>query len=250
MRTYCSVFVIASLSVAAPVAAQVAPTLNPGETLLEVASTGEAFAVPDRAVINAGVTTLAPTAAEAATANAQKMQQLVAALRSAGVAAADTRTSMVNLSPNQTWTREDGPRITGYTATNNLTIMLRDPAKAAAIIAAAFGGGANNVNGPNFSLSNSSAALTAARADAVKRAREQANAYAANFGMKVVRVIRISERGQQAMYQPIVVTGSLAGLPPPPPPPAPVPPGAGTPVETGHVEQDVNLWVDFALAPK
>lgn len=220
-----------------------------GETLLEVASTGEANARPDRATIHAGVTTIALTAVQAAQANGEKMGQLIAALRSAGVAPGDTQTSMVSLNPNQTWNQTTGPQITGYTASNNLTILLRDPKQASAIIAAAFGGGANTVNGPNFTLSADSEAIAAARLDAVKRAREQAEAYAAAFGMKVARVIRISERGQQSTYMPIVLSASRIPAPPaPPPPPPPPPPGA--PVETGKIRQSVNLWVDFALVPK
>jgi uncharacterized protein YggE len=195
------------------------------------------------------VTTIALTAVQAAQANGDKMGQLIAALRSAGVAPGDTQTSMVSLNPNQIWNQSTGPQITGYTASNNLTILLRDPKQASAIIAAAFGGGANTVNGPNFTLSADSEAIAAARLDAVKRAREQAEAYAAAFGMKVARVIRISERGQQSTYMPIVLSASRIPAPPaPPPPPPPPPPGA--PVETGKIRQSVNLWVDFALVPK
>lgn len=241
------ILAMAGLGLAMPAQAQVAPVVGPNETLLEVAAEGEAFTAPDRGTITAGVTTIAPTATEAVASNATRMTALVTALRSAGVDAADTRTSMVTLNPNQTYNQVTGPVITGYTATNRLTILLREPKRASAILAAAFNGGANTATGPFFSASRNSTALAEARTDAVKRAREQADAYAAAFGMRIARVIRVSERGRTSDYSSIVVSASrgFSIAPPPAPPPPP-----DTPVETGQVRQAVTLWVDFALVSR
>ena len=62
--------------------------------------------------------------------------------------------------------------------------------------------------------------------------------------MQVARVIRLSERGNDARaIDYVVVTGSRASGPPPPPPPAYSPP----PVAVGEMERTVTVWVDFAL---
>ena len=120
--------------------------------------------------------------------------------------------------------------------------------KASELLTVLFEAGANDVNGPFFSIEDDSAAVTKARADAVSKAKAEADAYATAFGMRVVKVLRISERQRSATYESIVVTGSRirpAGAPPPPPPPMSSPA-----VEVGEMEQKVTIWVDFALGPK
>ena len=61
--------------------------------------------------------------------------------------------------------------ITGYQATNTVSVRFRDIAKAGAILDALVAEGANQIDGPNLSIDKPEAALDEARADAVKRAR-------------------------------------------------------------------------------
>jgi len=72
----------------------------------------------------------------------------------------------------------------------------------------------------------------------VELARQEAETYAAALGMRISRVLRVSERsrdrGNQGDY--ITVTGSRVSR--------------GPPVEPGEIDTKVRIWVDFALAPK
>ena len=87
--------------------------------------------------------------------------------------------------------------------------------------------GANEVNGPSFTLDDQKAALDEARTEAVAVGRERAELYAKAAGMRVVRLLSMTEGGGYYPVQQIVVTGMRAGGygAPPPPPPAPVSPG-------------------------
>ena len=67
--------------------------LAPGETLLEVQSTGQSYIAPDQASVTGGVVTFATTSREAADSNARAMADAVAALKKAGVAARDIGTA-------------------------------------------------------------------------------------------------------------------------------------------------------------
>ncbi|MCP9222989.1 SIMPL domain-containing protein [Erythrobacter sp. LQ02-29] len=237
------------LAIPAGVSAQSAEMLAPGQTLLQVQATGESYAAPDMASVSGGVVTFAATSREAASSNADAMNTVVAALRKAGVAARDIQTQNLSLNPEYNYNRSEGqpPAITGYQATNSVTVRVRDVKKASDLLTVMFDAGANNVSGPNFSLSDDTDAVAKARTAAVAEAKAEAEAYAAAFDMKVVRVIRISERSQSAQYEPIIVTGSRIGAPPPPPPPPPV---SAPAVEVGEMQQSVTLFVDYALGPR
>src|SRR3974390_1858714 len=87
---------------AAPAAlAQGAPT-SPAEaefraTTLNLSAYGQVKLAPDMATISLGVTTQASTAQAAMQANAARMSQVMAALRTGGVAAKDIQTAQLSL---------------------------------------------------------------------------------------------------------------------------------------------------------
>ncbi|MCE3519352.1 SIMPL domain-containing protein, partial [Escherichia coli] len=140
----------------------------------------------------------APSAAAALADNAQRMARVMAALKRAGVAARDIATSTVNLSPQYRYADNQPPAITGYQATNTVSIRFRDVATSGTILDALVAQGANQIEGPTLSIDKPDAALDEARTDAVKRARAKAEIYAAAAGLRVARVVSISEAGQDA----------------------------------------------------
>lgn len=62
------------------------------ETLLSVSASGQAESRPDRARFQAGIETSAATAKAASAANAEKIEEIVGALRELGVAEKDIQT--------------------------------------------------------------------------------------------------------------------------------------------------------------
>jgi len=192
---------LAAVMIPAGASAQATPTtvepLVPAQgTVLDVSAEGRTTRVPDLATIRAGVVSQAPTAAAALADNAQRMARVVAALKRAGVAPRDLATANVGLSPQYRYTEGQAPAITGYQATNTVSIRFREVARAGGVLDALVAQGANQIDGPNLSIDKPEAALDEARTDAVKRARARADLYAAAAGMKVVRVISIAEAGQ------------------------------------------------------
>ncbi|WP_022682312.1 SIMPL domain-containing protein [Sphingobium bisphenolivorans] len=220
------------------------PVLAPEETLLMVSGEGQSRRIPDVAMFSAGVVTQGKTGGEALSANATRMDEVVAALKRAGIADRDIQTSALSLQPQYSnpeqeaqlrarMTREpyvapaqpQAPRIIGYEARNNVQVRVRNLGGMGKIIDALVAAGANQVDGPSFTLDDPKAALDEARVEAVKDARARAELYARAAGLRVRRILSISEGGGYYPVQPIVVTGRMAGAPPPPPPPSPVAPG-------------------------
>ncbi|MFC3077647.1 SIMPL domain-containing protein [Phenylobacterium terrae] len=248
---------------ATAVTAQPAPaptlTITPGETLLNVTAEGRSRRQPDLAIFSAGVVTQAKTAGEALTANAQRMDAVIAALKRAGIAERDIQTSTLTLQPQYTqprppepYPRRDpagaviepaepqAPRIIGYEARNSVQVRVRRLGEMGRVIDTLVSAGANQVDGPSFTVEEPEPALDEARVAAMQRARERAELYAKAAGLRVGRIISISEQGGYfPVAEQIVVTGYRGGPAAPPPPPSPVQPG--------EVALGVNLTVQFAL---
>ncbi|WP_093333037.1 SIMPL domain-containing protein [Sphingomonas rubra] len=179
-------------------AGSLVPSIPASGALLDVVAEGRTTRVPDLATIRAGVVSQAPTAAQAIADNAKAMERVLAALRRAGVASRDVATASVSLQPQYRYADGQPPAITGYQATNSVSVRFRDVARSGAVLDALVAQGANQIEGPDLSVSEPDAALDEARTDAVKRARARAELYARAAGLRVSRIVSIAEAGQDA----------------------------------------------------
>ena len=189
----------AAMPIAAPAQAQTIQAQSINGTRLDVVATGEVNRVPDIVRINAGVMTQAASASEAIRANAEQMRTMRAALRRAGVAERDIQTSSINLSPQWRQTENRAPEFSGYQAHNMVNVRFRDIANAGRIIDALVAAGANQIDGPMFEIEQPQSALDEARTQAIEVARARAALYARALGMRVKRILAVSEAG--AMMQ-------------------------------------------------
>lgn len=204
VRMLAATAIAATLPLAA--AAQVAPAAPVTEgTLLDVVADGLATRAPDIATIRAGVVTQAPTAAAALSANAVQMTRVLAALKAAGVAERDVQTATISLNPQYRYAENQPPVITGYQASNSVAVKFRDIARSGRILDALVGQGANQIDGPNLSIDQIDAAHDEARVDAVKRARARADLYARALGMRVERILSLSEAADGGAPGPVPV---------------------------------------------
>ena len=164
-------------------------------TTFNLSGHGEARVAPDMATINMGVTTTAATAAGAMQANSAQMNAAMAALRKAGIAQKDIQTSGLNLNAQYAYEQNMPPKLTGYQASNQVTVTVHDLARLGQAVDAVVAAGANQVNGISFGLNDPTAAENAARLDAVRALKAKADLYSAATGYKVVRLVSLSEGG-------------------------------------------------------
>lgn len=181
-------------------------------TVLDINAEGTSTRVPDLALIQAGVVTTASTAGEAMQQNAARMAAVLASLRKAGIAERDLQTSSVNLAPQYRYQDNKPPVITGYQASNQLSVRFRDVAKSGTILDALVAQGANNISGPNLTVSDENGALDEARRDAIAKARARATLYAQAAGLKVDRILMISETGSTPIVQPMPMLMRAKGM--------------------------------------
>ena len=193
MKNHLTLAVFGIALIATPALAQV----NPPPTI-SVSGEGTVSVPPDLAVVDGGVTTDAKTAREAAEANNTAMAKVLAALKSAGIAEKDMQTSRLSLFPQYAQQTRPNPNpgpnvISGYRASNRVTIRVRDVTKVAGTIDALVSSGANEVGGINFMVTKASQLLDDARSDAIADARRKAEIYAKAAGVKLGAPISISE---------------------------------------------------------
>lgn len=186
-----------TLAAALPAMAQTGatPLVLPEGTLLDINAEGSSTRVPDLAVVQAGVVTQAATAGEAMQQNSARMAAVLAALRKAGIAERDIQTSSISLNPQYRYADNQPPILTGYQASNQVTVRFRDIARTGTVIDALVKEGANNLSGPTLMVDKPEAALDEARIAAIAKARARADLYAKAAGLRVDRILSISEGG-------------------------------------------------------
>ncbi|HEV7159423.1 MAG TPA: SIMPL domain-containing protein [Caulobacteraceae bacterium] len=225
-------------------AAPLAPTLAQDHgppftaTTLHLSAYGETSLPPDQASFDVGVETTAPTAVAAARANADRMSQVVAALKSAGAESRDLQTAQLSLAPQYAYEAGQPPRLTGYQATNQVRVTVRDLAKLARIADFATSAGATNLGQVSLGLANPAAAENSARVAAVKALEDKAAVYAQATGYRVVRLVRLSEGTEAGPAPPRPMYMAMAAQKVATP----------TPVEAGEVKVRVDIDGVFELA--
>ncbi|WP_454615996.1 SIMPL domain-containing protein [Bradyrhizobium cenepequi] len=194
--------------------------------------------VPDQAEIDAGVTSEAKTAREASDINNAAMGKVLLALKNAGIEEKDYQTSRLSLQPQYpSGQSRPGPAmISGYRATNRVTIKVRDITKIANLIDVLVGAGANEIGGIGFIVSQASKLLDDVREKAIADARRKAEIYAKASGVALGEALSISEGG---------------------PPPTPffrgkmaAPMATAAPVAPGEETLSVTVNVSWAIKPK
>lgn len=205
-------------------------------TRLDLSVTGEVSRVPDIAVISAGVVTRAQTASAAIANNAARMERVRAALKRAGIADRDVQTSSINLNPEYRYQDNQAPQLVGYTASKQVSIRFRDIRNSGQILDALVAEGANQINGPSLTIDKPESALDEARAKALVAGRARADLYARSLGMRVVRLVSVSEGGGYGGRPPIVMMqaerGSVA---------------ADTKIDPGEQQLQITLAMTFEL---
>ena len=162
---------------------------------LNLSAYGEVKIAPDMATISFGVVTEASTAAEAMSQNATRMNQVMAALRRAGIAERDVQTSGLNLSAQYDYVQNEPPRLRGYQASNRVTVIINDLDRVGTTADAVVAAGVNQIDGISFGLKDPTSAENQARQIAVRNLQAKAALYAQALGVELGGIRSLSEGG-------------------------------------------------------
>ena len=191
-RVLFCILVIATAAAPASFSAQAAEKID---KLVTVTGEGKVVTVPDNAVIRLGVSSQAKTARAASDANAKEMTIVLAAIKESGVADRDIQTTSLSLQPQYDPKQTGTAHLIGFQVSNQVTVKIRDVGRLSAVLDRAIAAGANEMSGIEFVVSEQAKLLDKARIEAIADARRKAELYASAAGMKVGRVMAISEEG-------------------------------------------------------
>lgn len=171
--------------------------------------TGEAKinATPDVAEFDLGVITEGGTdVAKLQEQNTEKMNKIIAYLKSQKIEAKDIKTTGYNLSPRYQYSncRETGvcppPAIVGYSINQNATIKIRDFKSIGGILQGVVANGANNVSQLRFTFDDRDSLIGQVKGEAVKKAQLKAEAMAKTAGFRLGKLLSIEDNNY---YQPV-----------------------------------------------
>lgn len=237
MRLWLSLIALLPALAAASPAPAPERLIDSNDRWVEVSGEGSVSAAPDFARATLGVTTTGKTAGEAVEANAKAANALISLIKAEGVAPADIQTSELSISPmfsQPSPGQTTAPTITGYSVSNNVTVMVRDIPRLGALLDRAVSGGANSIYSVGFGHNNASALLDKARPLAVADARRKAEIYASAGGARIGRLMVLTEAAQP---QPPVAFAARSYAQA----------AAPTPIEAGEDKLTVSVIARFEL---
>lgn len=217
--------------------AQAAATAEPAT--ITVSGVGEIMVAPDIVTASFTVSTTYVEPATALVRNNATTEAVITAIKAQGVAEVDVRTSNFSVWPNTSW-MDNAPRVENYTASNTITVTIRDIDDVGDILGAATAAGATSTGGVQFGITDSSAAYNQALALAVESATGKAEAIAEASGGRLGAVISVTENwghnAPVARSAGIVAEMSMS-----------MDDGFSVPVQAGELSVRANVQVVFAL---
>lgn len=195
---------------------------------------GTTQAAPDTAEMSFGVTTMSSNAKSALDEASKSAEQIASALKKQGIADEDIQTQDVSVYP-QTVDQDGKQVITGYQASLNVRVKVRDIAKLGEVIAAANTAGANDISGPTFTIDDPAPARAKAIDEAVADARKTAEAMAKAAGKSVGEVLSMSSSDVSLVSGPMYSTSDMAGA------------AKDVPIEPGQLDITASVVVVFEL---
>src|SRR5690606_39246559 len=139
------------------------------------------------------------------------------------------------LSPQYRYGNQQAPTITGFQASNTVTVKVRDIARLGEVMDALAADGANQIHGPNFGIDEPEPVYDRARRSAVALARSRAATYADSLDLRVRRIVSINEGSGGVQPMPMMAMAKMDAA------------AESTPVMPGENTVSVNLEVVFEL---
>jgi uncharacterized protein YggE len=223
---------IITVLITRPTPAQAQAAGVPGMRQITVVGTGEIKVTPDTASVQIGVETTAPTTQEALSQNTAQATAIIEKIKQLGVAEKDIQTSGFNISPTYS---SDGRQVTGYTVGNQVSVTIRDLAKAGSLLDQVVQAGANRIYGVSFTVSDPAAAQSQARDKAVADAKSRAAQLAQGAGATVGQVLVINENVGSSPVVPLPMMDRAAAA------------GAPVPVQAGEQSYSAQVQITYEL---
>lgn len=186
------------------IAADFGRPAGPATDTVTVQGSGQATLPPDVARVSFTVENTAAAVADAQAATTRQANAALDFVKEQGVAEKDVKTLSYNISPQYSYPNpcpagtlcpdySRAPKVTGYQVSETIQVTMRDLTAVGGLLSGLGKLGVQNVNGPAFALDDATAGYDAARADAIKKAKTQADLLAGQLGVSLGKIVNFSE---------------------------------------------------------
>jgi len=166
------------------------------DNTISISAEAKVKAVPDLATVSLGVLTQGLTPQKAQEENTKRINKIIEFIKEQGIDKEDIATSRFNISPRYNY-RSGKSEIVGYQVTQTVIVKVRGADESTEtlgkILDGAVSNGANQINGVVLSFDNPDELRQQARIKAIEKAKEKAEELTKVAGIKLGKVINISE---------------------------------------------------------
>ena len=220
------------------------------ENTITFSGHGEVTAVPDIASVYFTISQDAKTVKEAQTKVAEIEKKALASLKANEIDEKDIKTTDASFYPKYEYQydakasvseyssyRPGKSVIVGYTASESITVKIRNTDNAGKVIQELGTLGVSNLSGPNFTIDNEDGLKAEARKKAIDDAKEKAKSLAKDLGVKLGKITSFSESGNypSPVYAKSMMEDSVSSSPVP----AEIPKGENT------ISSDISITYEI-----
>ena len=204
---------------------------------ITVSGEGVASLQPDTAVVSLGVSVVKGTAREARDSAAQSMAALLESVKSNGVDEKDIQTTQFSLNPEYSY-GGSVPVLTGYRVTNTVSVKVREIDRVADVLDKAVEavGDPLQISGVSFTVDDTDAVLSDARAAAMNQAKAKAQQLAELGGVTLGAPVSIIETSGNVQLPPYYFAGANEAAD-----------YQKTSIQPGELEITVSVQVTYAV---
>lgn len=176
----------------------------PATDAVTVSGQGQATLPPDVAQVSFTVENIASSVSEAQALTTKQANAAIAYLKDQHIADKDVKTLSYTIYPQYSYPNpcpygqscpaySGAPKITGYQVSETIQVTIRDLTAVGTLIGGLGKLEVQNLNGPAFALDDPTAGYDAARADAIAKAKVQAERLAKQLGVRLGKIVNFSE---------------------------------------------------------
>ena len=206
------------------------------ERYVTVNAEGVVQVTPDAVRINASVSLVAGTSAQALSKTSTAAAKVRAALVAKKIATKDIKTTSISVYPEYNYTQDKGSVQIGYRASQSFEVIVRNAASAGAVVddVVAAAGDDVQIQGATPFVLDSAKATASARAAAVANARAKAKSYAELLDVKLGKVTYLVENSSPVSYTPIMGVAKAAD-------------SMATEIDLGNQDVTVSITIRWSL---
>lgn len=202
--------VLASTLISASIFA--APALQAREAdfpHLQTVGVSQLIVEADMAELNVEVSIKDKTAKGAKTLSDNAVAKFIGRLKAAGIARTDIQSANLNIQPQYLYQKNKPAELTGYNASRQVTVKVKELSRLNNILDSALEEGINRINNIALKTSKESEYVAKARQAAIVDAKDKAQSIAEGFGEKLDGVWEINYTGQNPV-QPVMLRMNAA----------------------------------------